>query len=77
VHNLVKLLGEENYDNALSSGAISLAVLEGVTLAAIGPITAATVREYGFEPEIEAAEYTIDGLIAAITAYYSKRKDRE
>lgn len=45
--------------------------LRGVALAAIGPITAATLREAGLEPTLIADEYTIPGLVAALVAYFS------
>ena len=35
-------------------------------IACIGPITADTVTELGFNPDITASEYTIDGLVKAI-----------
>jgi uroporphyrinogen III methyltransferase/synthase len=38
--------------------------------ASIGPVTSATLREMGREPVVEAAEYTIDGLVQAIVAWY-------
>ena len=38
-------------------------------VACIGPITARTAREYGFSVDVEAATYTIDGLIAALSAW--------
>jgi uroporphyrinogen III methyltransferase/synthase len=41
--------------------------------ASIGPITSQTLREYGFEPAIEAREYTSDGLITAIVDYFANR----
>lgn len=34
--------------------------------ASIGPITSAALRELGIEPAVEASEYHIDGLVAAI-----------
>jgi uroporphyrinogen III methyltransferase/synthase len=40
--------------------------LEGVHAASIGPVTSATLRSHGIEPAVEASEYTIDGLVAAI-----------
>jgi uroporphyrinogen III methyltransferase/synthase len=40
--------------------------LQGVDVASIGPITSATVREYGAEPTVEADPHTMEGLIAAI-----------
>lgn len=59
VSNLLELLG---------NGALEL--LKGVKIACIGPITAATCMEKGFEPDIISEEYTIKGLVAAITEYY-------
>jgi uroporphyrinogen-III synthase len=38
-----------------------------VRLASIGPVTSSTLRELGFPVDIEAAEYTIPGLIQAIS----------
>jgi uroporphyrinogen III methyltransferase / synthase len=37
-------------------------------VACIGPVTAATARSLGIEPDVEAAEHTIDGLVAALVA---------
>lgn len=38
--------------------------------AAIGPITAATAKEYGIPVVIEALEYTTDGLLDALVRYF-------
>jgi uroporphyrinogen-III synthase len=46
-------------------------LLAGVTLAAIGPVTAARVRELGLTPTIIAAEHTTDGLVQAIVTHYA------
>lgn len=43
-------------------------LLAGIRFASIGPITSATLRELGFPVNIEATEYTIPGLIRAISA---------
>ena len=40
-------------------------------LASIGPVTGNTVKEFGYDPQIVAGEYTIDGLVNAIVKYYS------
>jgi uroporphyrinogen III methyltransferase / synthase len=32
----------------------------------IGPVTSATLREHGLEPDVEASQHDIDGLIAAL-----------
>ena len=54
VHNLIKQI----------DGRIEL--LEGVSLACIGPITADTCRSYHLNPAIISDVYTIDGLVEAI-----------
>ncbi len=38
----------------------------GVAAASIGPITSQTLRQHGIEPAVEATEYTIPGLVAAL-----------
>ena len=48
-----------------------LAMPHGIALAAIGPITAATLREYHLEPTIIADEYTIPGLVRALVTYFA------
>lgn len=45
--------------------------LRGVALAAIGPITAATLREHGLTPTLVAEEYTMQGLTDALVAYFN------
>jgi uroporphyrinogen III methyltransferase/synthase len=37
-------------------------------LASIGPVTSATLREHGLEPDVEARRHDIDGLIDALVA---------
>jgi len=44
--------------------------LSMVPIAAIGPITAARVRDLGLRVDIEAAEHTIPGLVAAIVSFF-------
>lgn len=48
-------------------------ILEGVTVACIGPITARTARELGIKVDVVAEEYTIEGLIKAIVGEMAKR----
>jgi uroporphyrinogen III methyltransferase / synthase len=45
-------------------------LLDGVTVACIGPITADTAKELGFKVHVTADEYTIPGLCNAIVQYY-------
>src|SRR3954453_11989090 len=40
--------------------------LSGPRLVSIGPATSAALRELGFEPDVEAADHTPDGLVAAL-----------
>src|SRR2546428_836274 len=40
--------------------------------AVIGPVTAATARELGLRVEVEAAEYTVPGLVDALARYYGE-----
>jgi len=42
--------------------------LSDIRFASIGPITSATLRELGLRVDIEAKQYTIPGLVAAIVA---------
>ncbi|WP_459914277.1 uroporphyrinogen-III C-methyltransferase [Desulfocicer niacini] len=46
-------------------------LLNGITNACIGPITADTAVSLDITPHIVAQEYTIDGLVEAIVAYYA------
>ena len=46
-------------------------LVDGVAIAAIGPITADTTRKNGFSVDLEAEEYTIPGLCDAICRYFS------
>ncbi|MCR5438731.1 MAG: uroporphyrinogen-III C-methyltransferase [Selenomonas sp.] len=55
VTNLIKIIG-------------SAAALAHSKTAVIGPVTAATAKNNGIEPDIVAEEYTIDGLVEAIKA---------
>ena len=58
--NFRALLPSEGLDN----------LIQGATIAAIGPITADTARNLGFDVHIVAESYTIAGLCEAIQQYY-------
>ena len=47
-------------------------LLSKVSLASIGPVTAETCYKYHLEPALIADEFTIPGLVEAITAYYKE-----
>jgi uroporphyrinogen-III synthase len=56
VRNFLTLLGS------------SKATIQDVRLASIGPVTSSTLRELGLRVDVEAKEFTIPGLVAAIRA---------
>jgi uroporphyrinogen III methyltransferase / synthase len=43
-------------------------------IVSIGPITSAALREHGLEPDVEAAEHDIDGLVGALLADAAARR---
>ena len=47
-------------------------LIEGITIACIGPITAETAEKNGLKVDICAEKYTIDGLVEAIQNYFTK-----
>lgn len=59
-NNFLALLGENAQE-----------FLQGVHLASIGPVTSETLQKAGFPPAIEATEYTMNGLVEAISEYVS------
>ena len=46
-------------------------LMQGVTIASIGPVTADTARDLGFDVHIVAKSYTIPGLCQAILSHFS------
>jgi uroporphyrinogen III methyltransferase / synthase len=49
---------------------------KGIRAAAIGPITAATAEERGFEVVVKPRKYTIEALTEAIGEYFALKKSR-
>jgi uroporphyrinogen III methyltransferase / synthase len=47
------------------------AMLSGVMIASIGPVTSETLRKLGLKVDIEAPESTIPGLVQALAAHFS------
>jgi len=56
--NFLELLGQENTK-----------LLNGITLASIGPVTSDTLEEIGLDVDVEADEYTIPGLAQALAEH--------
>ena len=59
--NFAELFGEEERAR----------LLRGVTVASIGPVTAATAAEYGLVTEVMPAEYTIRALALALADHFA------
>lgn len=49
--------------------------LRSIKIASISPLTSQTLRELGFEPTVEAVDYTTEGIVAAILASMASRDD--
>jgi uroporphyrinogen III methyltransferase/synthase len=60
VHNFVEILGQKEYKS----------LMEGVTVACIGPVTAKTAEEYGMKTDVMPKEYTIPALVDAMVGHY-------
>jgi uroporphyrinogen-III synthase len=58
VRNFIALVGRDSFPPS-------------TLIACIGPITASTARELGLRVDIMASEYTMTGLVAALTDYFS------
>lgn len=67
VKNFHRALGDEG------RGGIGTEDPLRVPVAAIGPITADTARELGYDVVVVAEEYTIPGLIEAVESYFAGR----
>lgn len=61
--NFVELMGSLRRD-----------LLDGITLASIGPVTSGTLRELGLQAHVEAREYTVPGLVNALAQHFSRMK---
>jgi uroporphyrinogen-III synthase len=57
--------------------AAARALLQRATIACIGPITAATAREEGLRVDVEAREYTGDGLAVALVEWFGQMMTQE
>jgi len=68
VKNFVDLLGLREARAVLKKSTPN----HGVHSASIGPVTSATLREFGLPVDLEAAEYTVPGLVTAIVSRSKK-----
>ncbi len=66
VKNFIDLMGK--------SRASTLARLDGIQLASIGPVTSSTLREMDLRVDIAAKKFTIPGLLDAIIRHVATRR---
>lgn len=71
VRNFVELLGS---DRTGGRGRPPHIDLEGIRMASIGPVTSATLREFGLPVDIKAKEFTIPGLVKAIARSLAEKQ---
>jgi uroporphyrinogen III methyltransferase/synthase len=67
VENLSAMLGENRF----------LHLLNGIAVAAIGPVTSKSCRELELEVHIEPKEYTLEAMTEAIVNYFSKNAKQD
>ncbi len=60
----------ENFLTRLEAEGAALSGLDGVAVACIGPITAKTARNCGLTVDAVPEDYTLDGLVAALAAFW-------
>jgi uroporphyrinogen III methyltransferase / synthase len=65
VENLAAMLGPERFR----------ALLDGVCIASIGPITTATCRRLGLPVLVEPGEYTLAALVGELTRHFQEDED--
>ncbi len=65
VNNFVDLLGTDRVSS----------LLERVDIACIGPITAETAKRFGITTHVMPEQYTIDGMVRSIEAFYRSKDE--
>ncbi len=69
VTNFLRLVDAENQDDLH-------ALMQGTHIAAIGPITAKTVRNHGLSVDVQPRKYTIAEMVRSIVDFYREGGDR-
>jgi uroporphyrinogen-III synthase len=75
VRNFLKIVGRNGNADDADLGRFSR-IFFGSLIACIGPSTAEETAEQGLTVDIVPEEYTIDGLIAAVAAYFEDNTER-
>jgi uroporphyrinogen III methyltransferase/synthase len=72
--DMVTLTSSSTARNLVEGISGRLDLLDGLTIASIGPVTSRTARELGLQVEVEAVVHTIDGLVDALLGWSSRRQ---
>jgi uroporphyrinogen III methyltransferase/synthase len=64
VHNFVEMIGQKGYKS----------LLNGVSVACIGPVTAKTAEGYGMKIDVIPEDFTIPALVEALVDYYRNKR---
>ncbi len=73
--DVVTLTSSSTLDNLVDAlGADAPRLLQGLTVASIGPITTETAERRGVHVALTATEYTVDGLIAALMCHFEETR---
>lgn len=67
--DIVTLTSSSTARNLVDGLGGRLELLDGLTVASIGPVTSRTARELGLQVDVEAAVHTIDGLVEALVMW--------
>jgi Uroporphyrinogen-III synthase len=70
--DLVTFTSSSTVTNLLCALGEDAVLLKKVKTAVIGPVTAATCEKNGLTADINATEFTINGLVEAINTYYKE-----
>jgi uroporphyrinogen III methyltransferase/synthase len=63
VNNFIEMVGKSEYKS----------LIEGVTVACIGPVTARTAKEHGMIVDVMPKDYTIPALVDAMVEFFKKK----
>jgi uroporphyrinogen III methyltransferase/synthase len=55
------------------AGDCAQGLLDSMYTVAIGPVTASCLEEMGLEPDLVAQEYTVAGMVEAITEFFANK----
>ena len=60
----------KNFADMLGHAMLISGVLNGIKMASIGPVTSQTMKQLGIRVDVEAKEFTVDGLVSAVVAAF-------